>query len=64
MGFPECLEGGLEMSKDELLAAGVNQSMTHVDFMVGADDLSITGIKPDGTEEQVFVEGQWFWELG
>ena len=64
MGFPECLEGGLEMSKDELLAAGVNQSMTHVDFMVGADDLSITGVKPDGTEEQVFVEGQWFWELG
>ena len=44
------------------MAAGVNQSATHVDFMIGADDLDITGIRPDGTEEQVFVGGQWFWE--
>lgn len=61
-GFPDCLEGGYDLDKDQLMAAGVNQSATHVDFMIGADDLDITGIKPDGTEEQVFVGGQWFWE--
>ncbi len=61
-GFADCLEGGYDLGKDELIAAGVNQSATHVDFMIGADDLNITGIKPDGTEEQVFVGGQWFWE--
>ena len=43
MGFPECLKGGLEMTPDELLAHGVNQSTTHVDFMIGADDLNIWG---------------------
>ncbi len=62
MGFPECIEGGLEMSKEELLASGVNQSATHVDFMIGTDDLSVTGIKPDGEEVPIFLNGQWVWE--
>ncbi len=62
MGFPECLEGGLDMSEEELLAAGVNQSHTHVDFMIGSDDLTITGIDKNGEETRVFVNGQWVWE--
>ena len=62
MGFPECLEGGLEMNPDELLAHGVNQSTTHVDFMIGADDLNIWGISADGKETPIFVNGQWAWE--
>ena len=38
MAFGEaypCLEGGREMSKDELKARGLNDSFTHVDFMIG-----------------------------
>ncbi len=62
MGFPECYEGGYDMEADELLAVGVNQSHTHVDFMIGTDDLCVTGIKADGTEVPVFVAGQWAWE--
>ena len=62
MGFPECLEGGVEFSKEELLAKGVNQSATHVDFMIGTDDMDIVGIGDDGTETPVFVNGQWAWE--
>lgn len=62
MGFPECLEGGLEMDSDALKAAGVNQSHTHVDFMIGTDDLSIVGVTPDGREIDVFINGQWSWE--
>ena len=62
VGFPECYEGGYGMEADELLAVGVNQSHTHVDFMIGADDLCVTGIKADGTEVPVFVAGQWAWE--
>lgn len=63
MGFPECLEGGLDMDKDALFAHGVNQSATHVDFMIGADDLSIMGLSADGKETPVFENGQWAWEL-
>lgn len=62
MGFPECLEGGLDMTSDELVAAGVNSSSTHVDFMVGSDDMNIWGIAADGSRVEVFVNGQWAWE--
>ncbi len=58
-GFPEVLDGGYDMSADELLAAGLNDSAAHVDFMVGTADLEITGIKPDGTQVAVFTQGNW-----
>lgn len=61
-GFPECLEGGLDMSPEELVAAGVNQSPVHVDFMVGTDDLDVWGIGVDGNRTEVFTNGQWVWE--
>ncbi|WP_273394972.1 aminopeptidase [Thermophilibacter mediterraneus] len=62
MGFPECLEGGVNLGKDELAARGVNQSSTHVDFMIGTDDLNVFGVSEDGVETPVFVNGQWAWE--
>lgn len=62
IGFPECYEGGYEMSTDQLREHGVNISATHVDFMIGTDDLDIVGICEDGTEVPVFVNGQWSWE--
>ena len=36
-----------------------NNSTIHIDFMVGTDDLSITGILPDGGEVPVFVDGNF-----
>lgn len=62
-GFPECLEGGLQLSRDELIARGVNQSRTHVDFMIGADDLSVKGITKTGEMIDVFVDGRWAWSV-
>jgi aminopeptidase len=53
------VEGATEMSKEEQEANNINTSLTHVDFMVGAKDLTITGIKEDGTEVPVFIEGNW-----
>ena len=62
IGFPECYDGGYEMSADELRDHGINMSTTHVDFMIGSDDLNVTGIMADGTEVPVFINGQWSWE--
>lgn len=62
IGFPECYDGGYDLSPEELRERGVNTSSTHVDFMIGADDLTVTGIMADGTEVPVFVNGQWSWE--
>ena len=47
------------MSEEEQKKAGLNDSMIHVDFMVGSPDLSITGIQKDGTRVPVFVDGDW-----
>ena len=59
--YPECLQGGAGMSKEERKARGLNDSITHVDFMVGTADLSITGKTRDGREVPVFVDGNFAW---
>lgn len=55
--YVETLPGAEKWSKEELEAHGMNQSDIHVDFMVGADDLHITGYTRDGREVDVFVNG-------
>ena len=58
-----CLEGGQRMTKEELKARGLNDSITHVDFMVGTPDLSIVGTTHDGREIPVFVNGNFAEEI-
>ena len=58
-GFAECLKGGLDQSAEEQSARGLNSSATHVDFMLGTPDLSITGITKDGNEVPLFRDGNW-----
>lgn len=57
--YPTCVENGEEMDPETLKAAGLNYSTTHVDFMIGTEDLSIIGIEADGTEIPIFVDGDW-----
>lgn len=57
--YPTTIEGGEGLDKERLLAIGGNQSQIHVDFMIGTDDLSITGITADDKEIPVFVDGNW-----
>ena len=59
MGFKEVLPGGGDMTMEQAQACGINDSIIHVDFMIGADDLSIDGIRPDGTAVPVFRNGTW-----
>ena len=58
-----CLKGGQQMTKDELKARGLNDSITHVDFMVGTPDLSIVGTTHDGREIPVFINGNFAPEI-
>ncbi len=48
-----------EISPEEAKELGINDSMIHVDFMVGTRDLSIVGIDKDGKEIQIFKDGTW-----
>ena len=53
------LQGGTEMTEEELIAAGLNRSQTHVDFMVGSAEMNIDGIRSDGTTTPIFRNGDW-----
>ncbi len=57
--YPTNLEGGADMDEEALDQHGVNDSLTHVDFMIGSDQLDIDGVKQDGTTEPVFRSGTW-----
>ena len=58
-GFAECIEGGLNMNDDELLSNGINRSKTHVDFMIGTDDLDIVATLRNGEEINIFENGKF-----
>jgi aminopeptidase len=57
MTLPEAKEN--ELTTEETLERGINDSMIHVDFMVGSKDLSVIGIDKDGNKIQVFKDGNW-----
>ncbi|MFA6738826.1 MAG: aminopeptidase, partial [Bacilli bacterium] len=57
--YPMNVQGGTSMTPEQLEQAGANFSLTHVDFMIGSEDLSITGILPDGQEVAIFRQGDF-----
>ncbi|WP_077210868.1 aminopeptidase [Bacillus dakarensis] len=54
-----CIEGGKTMSSEELAENGLNESITHVDFMIGSAQMDIDGITADGKSEPIFRNGDW-----
>lgn len=57
--YPSCLKGSDNMSEKELIEKGVNDSLTHIDFMVGSAELEIIGETANGEKVQVFKNGDW-----
>lgn len=57
--YPTCLEGGEKLSIEELKERGMNDSLTHVDFMVGDETTEIIGVKENGDKVQIFKEGNF-----
>ncbi|WP_459129980.1 aminopeptidase [Guggenheimella bovis] len=57
--YPASMVGGKEMNTEELKKNGANTSITHVDFMVGSSDLSITATLKDGSQKKIFTNGAW-----
>jgi len=57
--YPTNIVGGEKMTDEELEAHGVNNSLTHVDFMIGSEDMNILGETKEGEKIQVFQNGNW-----
>lgn len=46
------------MDDEQLDKHGINDSLSHVDFMIGSEELNIDGVKEDGTTETMFRDGK------
>ena len=57
--FPECIENGPKMSKEELKKNKLNDCNNHVDFMIGTEDLTIIGTTVNGKEIKIFEKGNF-----
>ena len=58
-GFTNTIVDYDKYTNEEMNEMGINDSALHVDFMIGTDDLSIIGIKADGSEFVIFENGLW-----
>jgi aminopeptidase len=57
--YPASLIGGRSLTKQQLQERGANTSVIHIDFMIGSDQLDITGYTQDGEAVPVFQGGEW-----
>ena len=58
-GFADTIRGFEDKSLEECRALGINDSMIHVDFMIGCADLNIEAVTRDGRTVQIFRDGSW-----
>ncbi len=57
--YSSCIEGGHHMSKEQLAEKGANESLIHVDWMIGSGELNVNGVNADGIEEPIMRFGEW-----
>lgn len=57
--YAEGIEGGADLSREDLAALGANFADTHVDFMVGTPTMHVTGLTADGQEVPIMVGGRF-----
>ena len=59
MGFADTIKGFENMTLDQCRELGVNDSMIHVDFMIGYEGLDIDAVTRDGKTVAIFRQGKW-----
>jgi aminopeptidase len=57
--YPECIAGAHELSPEQLVAAGANNSAAHWDFMVGSPELEVDGETAQGQGAPIIRSGAW-----
>ena len=57
--YSTCLIDGESMTNEQLAALGANESLIHVDWMIGGPTTSVDGVYADGSTEALMCEGNW-----
>lgn len=54
-----CVQGGKTMSKEALAQKGANESIVHVDFMIGGPEMDVVGRTKEGQSVPIFRKSAW-----
>jgi aminopeptidase len=57
--YSTCLKDGDKLTPEQLAARGANESLIHVDWMIGSDRIDVDGITAAGVAEAVLRAGEW-----
>ena len=57
--YSGCLRNGDKLTPEQLAAKGANDSLIHVDWMIGSDKLDIDGVTASGAIEPLMRQGEW-----
>lgn len=58
-GFSDTIDDYQNKTLEECQKLGINDSMIHVDFMIGCDSMNIDAICRDGKTVRIFENGNW-----
>ena len=61
--YTMCMKDGEKSSKEELAARGANESLIHVDWMIGSNRIDVDGITESGEAEALLRAGEWAWKI-
>jgi aminopeptidase len=57
--YDECLQGGMSLTPEQKRAAGANDSLIHIDWMIGSEQVDVDGITQSGSAEPLMRRGEW-----
>jgi aminopeptidase len=57
--YSSCIRDGEAMDTTQLAAVGANESLIHVDWMIGSGKMDVDGIDAAGTAEPLMRQGEW-----
>ena|SRR5947209_915721 len=57
--YSTCMINGDTAQRDDLFGRGANESLIHVDWMIGSHDMDVNGVRADGSEEPLMRKGDW-----
>jgi len=57
--YPDGMQGAVDMSDEQRAEAGINESFTHSDLMIGTPTMAVYGLHEDGSQVTIMEDGQF-----
>jgi len=57
--YSTCLKNGDSLTPEQLASRGANESLIHVDWMIGSNHIDVDGISAEGNSTPVMRGGEW-----